>query len=120
MPEPPVIEAVARTLRPRVGYRPFRYVHVFPSIAAKPQTGALSHGFRGSDDPPGLSARASSWTRLLICCSSTRPMLQRANLRRPGVPVEVALDLDKGRLGFADRSPFARVQDPDEGAACTK
>jgi len=47
-------------------------------------------------------------------------MLQRANLRRPGVPVEVALDLDKGRLGFADRSPFARVQDPDEGAACTK
>jgi formamidopyrimidine-DNA glycosylase len=110
MPEPPVIEAVARTLRPRVGYRRFRCVHVFPSIAAKPQTGALSHGFRGQMIRPGrrqgqvsgLVLGGGTLTMhfgldgLLIWCSSARPMLQRANLRRPGVPVEVALDLDKG------------------------
>jgi formamidopyrimidine-DNA glycosylase len=45
----------------------------------------------------------------LLWFADSKELLQRANRRDNGVHVDVALELNKGALGFADRRHFGRV-----------
>jgi formamidopyrimidine-DNA glycosylase len=124
MPELPEVEAVAQTLRPLVERRKIRCVHVLHSIATKPQ-------------PPSQLARIAEgqriesvqrkgkylWLKLphaiitfhfkldgqLLWFPSNKKMLEVANQKPSGVHVDVAFELDKGVLAFADRRHFGRV-----------
>src|SRR5258706_187945 len=124
MPEFPEVEAVVRTLRPLVHGRRIRCVHVFHPIATKPQ--AASHFARL---PQGRRIRTVSRRgkyvllvldrglltmhfRLdgqLLWFANGKELLQRANHGENNVHVDVAFELDKGVLGFADRRHFGRV-----------
>src|SRR5580692_8090944 len=124
MPELPEVEAVAQTLRPLVERRKSRCVHFLHSIATKPQ-------------PPSQLARIAEgqriesvqrkgkylWLKLphaiitfhfkldgqLLWFPSNKKMLEVANQKPSGVHVDVAFELDKGVLAFADRRHFGRV-----------
>jgi len=124
MPELPEVEANTRTVRPLVEHRRIRCVHVFHPIATKSQTPA--HLARLAQD-----RRIQSVTRLgkylllsldrgiltmhfrldgqLLWFCSAKYLLRRANQAVKGVHVDVALELDKGVLGFADDRHFGRV-----------
>src|SRR6202165_804908 len=124
MPELPEVEAVVRTLRRLVRDRRIRCVHVFHTIATKPQT--ASHVARPA---PGRSLRTvdRKGTYVLLVLdrglltmhfrldgqflwfSNGKELLNRANQGENGVHVDVSLELDKGVLGFADRRHFGRV-----------
>ncbi len=124
MPELPEVEAVARTLRPLVERRTIRCVHVFHPIATKPQTGARVARFAEGRRIRSV-ARKGKYLLLildrgvltmhfrldgqLVWFSGAKEMLHRANHRDSGVHVDVALELDKGVLGFADQRHFGRV-----------
>jgi formamidopyrimidine-DNA glycosylase len=124
MPELPEVEAVVRTLRPLVQGRRIRCVHVFHPIATRPQ--AASHVARHSQGHRVRTvARKGKYVLLvldrglltihfkldgqLLWFANARELLQRANSGEGGAHVDVALELDKGVLGFADRRHFGRV-----------
>jgi formamidopyrimidine-DNA glycosylase len=125
MPELPEVEAVARTLRPLVEQRKIRCVHVLHAIATRPQS-------------PSRIARIAEGQRILsvqrkgkyLCLqltheivtlhfkldghllwfSNAKQMAEVANQPNSGAHVDVAFELDKGVLAFADQRHFGRVQ----------
>ncbi len=124
MPEVPEVEAVVRKLRPLVQGRRIRCVHVFHPIATKPQAASqvarLAQGQRiRAVDRKGKyvllaldRGQVTMHFKLdgqLLWFANAKELLQRANQREDGVHVDVALELDKGVLGFADRRHFGRV-----------
>jgi formamidopyrimidine-DNA glycosylase len=124
MPELPEVEAVVRTLRPLVLGRRIRCVHVFHPIATKPQAAphvaryAQGRRIRTVDRKGkyvllvldrGLLILHFKLDGQLLWFRSAKELLQRANQGENGVHVDVALELDKGVLGFADRRHFGRV-----------
>jgi formamidopyrimidine-DNA glycosylase len=133
MPELPEVEAVVRTLRPLVQGRRIRCVHVFHPIATKPQT--ASHLARHAQGrririverrgkyvlialDSGLVTMHFKLDGQLIWFSSPNELLERANQQENGVHVDVAFELDKGILGFADRRHFGRVHAWESADAC--
>src|SRR5229473_3937548 len=133
MPELPEVEAVVRTLRPFVQARRIRCVHVFHPIATKPQT--ASHLARHAQGrririverrgkyvlialDSGLVTMHFKLDGQLIWFSSPNELLERANQQENGVHVDVAFELDKGILGFADRRHFGRVHAWESADAC--
>jgi formamidopyrimidine-DNA glycosylase len=124
MPELPEVEAVVRTLCPLVQGRRIRCVHVFHPIATKPQAApdvarsAQGRRIRTVDRKGkyvllvldrGLLTLHFKLDGQLLWFGNARELLRRANQRENGVHVDVALELDKGVLGFADRRHFGRV-----------
>jgi formamidopyrimidine-DNA glycosylase len=124
MPEVPEVEAVVRKLRPLVQRRRIRCVHIFHSIATKPQAASqlarLAQGQRirsvGRKGKYVLLALDSGLMTMhfrldgqLLWFANAKELLQHANQSENGVHVDVALELDKGVLGFADRRHFGRV-----------
>ncbi len=124
MPELPEVEAVVRTLRPLVEGRRIHCVHAFHPIATKPQ--AASHVARQAQGRRiRIADRKGKYVLLLLdrglltmhfrldgqllWFANGKELLQRANQREKGVHVDVALELDKGVLGFADRRHFGRI-----------
>jgi formamidopyrimidine-DNA glycosylase len=133
MPELPEVEAVARTLRPLVERQRIRCVHVLHSIATKPQS--PSQLARTADGQRILAVkRLGKYLFLelpnaivtlhfkldgqLLWFSNARQMLAAANVPESGVHVDVAFELGKGVLGFADGRHFGRVQVWESQAAC--
>ena len=133
MPELPEVEAVVRTLRPLVQDRNIRCVQVFHPIATKPQ--APSRVARNVQGRRLLSvARQGKYVLLvldrglltmhfkldgqLLWFANAKELLQRANQKENGVHVDVALELDQGVLGFADRRHFGRVHFWESLNAC--
>ena len=124
MPELPEVEAVVRTLRPLVRDRRIRCVHVFHPIATKPQTAsqvarqAQGRRIRAVDRKGkyvllvldrGLLTMHFRLDGQLLWFSNGKELLARANQGESSVHVDVAFELDKGVLGFADPRHFARV-----------
>lgn len=124
MPELPEVEAVVRTLRPLVRGHRIRCVHVLHPIATKPQGAAhvarFAEGQRIREVrrhgkyvllllDRGLLTLHFRLDGQLVWFSNARDFLARANQREKGVHVDVAFELDKGVLGFADRRHFGRV-----------
>jgi formamidopyrimidine-DNA glycosylase len=124
MPELPEVEAVVRTLRPLVERSRIRCVHVFHPIATKPQS--ISHlTSQAQGQHIRTATRRGKYVVLtldksvltlhfkldghLLWFSNAKELLKRANAKDNGVHVDVALELDKGVLGFADRRHFGRV-----------
>ena len=54
----------------------------------------------------------------LLWFSNAKEFLSRANQRENGVHVDVALELDNGVLGFADRRHFGRVHAWESASQC--
>jgi formamidopyrimidine-DNA glycosylase len=134
MPELPEVEAIAQTLRPLVAGRKIRCVHVFHAIATKPQAPAqLARTAEGQKIQSVQRKGKYLWLRLtkgimtfhfkldgqLLWFSNTKELLAKANKPKPepSVHVDVALELDKGVLGFADGRHFGRVQVYDSAEA---
>lgn len=124
MPELPEVEAVVRTLRPLVQGQRIRCVHVFHPIAVKPQPAghlaelATDRGIKGVERKGkyilllldrGLLTMHFKLDGQLVWFADAEELLQRANVQENGVHVDVALELSKGVLGFADRRHFGRV-----------
>jgi len=124
MPELPEVEAVVRTLRPLAQGRRIRCVHVFHPIATKPQApphvarhaqGRRIHAVERQGKyvllvlDRGLLTMHFKLDGQLLWFANASELLQRANQHENGVHVDVALELDKGVLGFADRRHFGRV-----------
>ena len=124
MPELPEVEAVARTLRPLVEQRKIRCVHVLHSIATKPQNPSYIARLAQGQRVQSVQRKGKYlWLQLthgvvtlhfkldgqLLWFSSAKEMLKVANQPEAGVHVDVAFELDKGVLGFADGRHFGRV-----------
>lgn len=124
MPELPEVEAVVRTLRPLVEGRRIRCVHVLHAIATKPQGAAYLARFVARKRirlverkgkyvllvlDQGLLTLHFRLDGQLLWFSTAKEFLERANQGEDGVHVDVAFELDKGVLGFADRRHFGRV-----------
>jgi formamidopyrimidine-DNA glycosylase len=124
MPELPEVEAVARTLRPLVEQRRIRCVHVLHAIATKPQSPSLIARLTQHQRIHSVQRKGKYlWLQLehgvivlhfkldgqLIWFSSATKMFEVANQPTSGVHVDVAFELDKGVLGFADGRHFGRV-----------
>jgi formamidopyrimidine-DNA glycosylase len=124
MPELPEVEAVVRTLRPLVQGRRIRCAHVFHPIASKPQGAAqisrLAQGQRIQTVDRkgkyvllrldrGLLTLHFRLDGQLLWFSNVKELFERANQREGGVHVDVAFELDRGVLGFADGRHFGRV-----------
>jgi len=124
MPELPEVEAVVRTLRPLVVGQPIRCVHVFHPIATKPQS--VSHVARHAQGRRirtverkgkyvllvldyGLLTMHFRLDGQLLWSSNGKELLKCANKSENSVHVDVALELDKGVLGFVDRRHFGRM-----------
>ncbi len=133
MPELPEVEAVVRTLRPLVQGRRIRCVHVFHPIATKPQAASRvarhAHGRRiRTVDRKGKYVLVALDRGLLtmhfrldgqlLWFSNGKELLESANKGEKGVHVDVALELDKGVLGFADRRHFGRVHAWESASDC--
>ena len=133
MPELPEVEAVARTLRPLVERRRIRCVHVLHAIATKPQS--PSHLARTAEGQQIQSVQRKGkylWLQLergivtlhfkldgqLLWFSNAKKMFEVANQEESGVHVDVAFELDKGVLGFADGRHFGRVLVYESEEAC--
>ena len=124
MPELPEVEAVVRTLRPLVQGQRIRCVHVFHPIAVKPQP---LHRLAelATDQRIQRVERRGKYLLLmldrglltlhfrldgqLIWFADEEELFERANVSENGVHVDVAFELNKGVLGFADRRHFGRV-----------
>jgi formamidopyrimidine-DNA glycosylase len=124
MPELPEVEAVARTLRPLVERRKIRCVHVLHPIATKPQAPSqiarIAEGQRIQSVqrkgkylwlqlPHGIVTLHFKLDGHLLWFSNAQKMFEVANQKESGVHVDVAFELDKGVLGFADGRHFGRV-----------
>lgn len=124
MPELPEVEAVVRTLRPLVEGRRIRCVHVLHAIATKPQPASLLARLAAGQRIRAVERKAKyvllhlerglltmhfKLDGQLLWFSNAKELLDRANLPKSGVHVDVALELDRGVLGFADRRHFGRV-----------
>ena len=124
MPELPEVEAVVRTLRPLVQGRRIRCVHVFHPIAVKPQPvgrlAGLATGRRIQRVERkgkyvllvldrGLVTLHFKLDGQLVWFADGKKLLARANVPDNGVHVDVAFELNKGALGFADQRHFGRV-----------
>jgi formamidopyrimidine-DNA glycosylase len=133
MPELPEVEAVVRTLRPLVQGRRIRCVHVFHPIATKPQTAAhlarqgQGNRIRSVDRQGkyvllvldrGLLTMHFKLDGQLLWFSNGKELLERANQGEQRAHVDVAFELDKGVLGFADRRHFGRVHAWESADAC--
>ena len=133
MPELPEVEAVARTLRPLVERRRIRCVHVLHAIATKPQNPSrLARTAEGQRIQTVRRKGKYLWLQLeralvtlhfkldgqLIWFPSAKIMFDVANLQESGVHVDVAFELDKGVLGFADGRHFGRVYAYESEEAC--
>jgi formamidopyrimidine-DNA glycosylase len=133
MPEFPEVEAVVRTLRPLVQGHRIRCVHVLHTIAAKPQAAAhlsrLAEGQRIRTVERkgkyvlllldrGLLTMHFRLDGQLVWFSNAKEFLMFANRTESGVHVDVALELEKGVLGFADRRHFGRVHAWESIAKC--
>jgi formamidopyrimidine-DNA glycosylase len=125
MPELPEVEAVVRTLRPLVQGQRIRCVHVFHPIAVKPQPvhrlAEVATDQRIQDVErrgkyvllmldQGLLTLHFRLDGQLVWFADAEELEERANVPKNGVHVDVALELSKGVLGFADRRHFGRVQ----------
>jgi len=124
MPELPEVEAVVRTLRPLVEGRRIRCVHVFHPIATKPQS-ASRVALQAQGRRIRIVNRKGKYVLLvldrglltmhfrldgqLLWFPNGKELLKLANQAENGVHVDVAFELDKGVLGFADRRHFGRV-----------
>lgn len=124
MPELPEVEAVVRTLRPLVQGQRVRCVHVLHPIAVKPQgvrrlpdlaTGRRIERVERKGKyvllmlERGLISLHFRLDGQLVWFTDGRELLDRANVAENGVHVDVAFELNKGVLGFADRRHFGRV-----------
>jgi formamidopyrimidine-DNA glycosylase len=124
MPELPEVEAVAQTLRPLVEHRRIRCVHVLHPIATRPQAPSqLARLAEGQRIESVQRKGKYLWLQLangivtfhfkldgqLLWFSNAGKMLEVANQKESGVHVDVAFELDKGVLGFADGRHFGRV-----------
>jgi formamidopyrimidine-DNA glycosylase len=124
MPELPEVEAVVRTLRPLIQGQRIRCAHVFHPIATKPQSAAqvarLAAGQRIRRVERigkyvllplerGLLTMHFRLDGQLLWFWNAKELFERANEKENGTHVDVALELDKGVLGFADRRHFGRV-----------
>jgi formamidopyrimidine-DNA glycosylase len=124
MPELPEVEAVVRTLRPFVQGQRIRCVHVLHPIAVKPQSAAHLADFAGGRRILRVERRGKYILLVLdrgvltlhfrldgqlVWFSDAREFLQRANQPENSVHIDVAFELRKGVLGFADRRHFGRV-----------
>src|SRR5713101_6819783 len=133
MPELPEVEAVAQTLRPLVTGRLIRHVHVLHVISTRPQKAArlirMAEGQRvvlvGRKGKYLLLRLAQGLLTMhfrldgqLLWFTNGKELLARANTRDAGVHVDVALELDKGVLGFADRRHFGRVHAWESEESC--
>lgn len=133
MPELPEVEAVVRTLRPLVLGRRIRCVHVLHPIVTKPQTaGFVARSGEGQRIrhverkgkyvllllDHGLLTMHFRLDGQLLWFSNAREFLKRANQGENGVHVDVALELDKGVLGFVDRRHFGRVHAWESAEKC--
>jgi len=133
MPELPEVEAVVRTLGPLVQGRRIRCVHVLHPIATKPQGAAYAARF-AEGKRIRVVERKGKYVLLLLDCglltihfrldgqllwfSTTKEFLERANQGEQSVHVDVAFELDKGVLGFADRRHFGRVHAWESADKC--
>jgi formamidopyrimidine-DNA glycosylase len=133
MPELPEVEAVVRTLRPLVQGRRIRCVHVFHPIVTKPQAasyiprnaqGLRIHGVERQGKyvllvlDRGLLTMHFKLDGQLLWFANAKELLRSANQSENGVHVDVAFELDKGVLGFADQRHFGRVHAWESVAAC--
>ncbi len=133
MPELPEVEAVARTLRPLVRGQRIQCVHVFHPIATLPQSAhhlakmverrrVVRVERRGKYLllmlDRGLIEMHFRFDGHLVWFTSARELLKRANAGKDGVHVDVALELSKGVLGFADGRHFGRVHAWDSAEDC--
>jgi formamidopyrimidine-DNA glycosylase len=125
MPELPEVEAVARTLRPLVQGQRIRCVHVFHPIAVKPQPArrvadvATERRIERVERKGKYVLLMLEGGRLitlhfrldgqLVWFGDEKELLERVNVPESGVHVDVAFELSKGVLGFADRRHFGRV-----------
>jgi formamidopyrimidine-DNA glycosylase len=124
MPELPEVESVAQTLRPLVRGRKIRCVHVLHPIATKPQKPAdlvrfvekrtirnvARHGkYLLLELDRGLLSMHFRLDGRLLWFSSARELETKANRPPHNTHVDVALELDRGVLAFADRRHFGRV-----------
>lgn len=134
MPELPEVEAVVQTLRPLVCGSEILCVHVFHAIAVKPQTPTALAGSAAYQTIRAVSRHGKYLIlelekgvlvlhfRLdgqLLWFGSAEELFGRANRKPNGVHVDVAFELDRGVLGFADRRHFGRVQYFDSREACS-
>lgn len=124
MLELPEVEAVVRTLRPLVLGQRIGCVHILHPIAVKPQALLVLSRF-ASGRLIRRVARKGKYVLLildrglltlhfrldgqLLWFKSAQELFKRANLPENGVHVDVAFELKKGVLGFADRRHFGRV-----------
>jgi formamidopyrimidine-DNA glycosylase len=124
MPELPEVEAVVRTLRPLVRGQRIRCVHIFHPIAVKPQAPSrlveLATGQRIQDVgrkgkyvilvlDRGILTLHFRLDGQLVWFANASELQNRANVAESGMHVDVAFELGKGVLGFADRRHFGRV-----------
>lgn len=124
MPELPEVEAVVRTLRPLVRRQRIRCVHIFHPIAVKPQAPSrlveLATDQRIRDVvrkgkyvilvlDRGILTLHFRLDGQLVWFANAAELQKRANVAETGVHVDVAFELGKGVLGFADRRHFGRV-----------
>jgi formamidopyrimidine-DNA glycosylase len=133
MPELPEVEAVARTLRPLVERRRIRCVHVLHAIATKPQSPSqLARTAEGQRIQYVQRKGKYLWLQLergivtlhfkldgqLLWFPNAKKMFEVANQEESGVHVDVAFELYKGVLGFADGRHFGRVLIYESEEAC--
>jgi formamidopyrimidine-DNA glycosylase len=124
MPELPEVEAVVRTLRPLVQGQRIRSVQVFHPIAVKPQSARRLVELATNRRIERVERKGKYILLMLdrglltlhfrldgqfVWFADGRELLDRANVAENGVHVDVAFDLSKGVLGFADRRHFGRV-----------
>jgi len=133
MPELPEVEAVALALRSLVEGKRIRCVHVFHPIATRPQSqaqftriaegrriqGVRRHGkYLFLELDHGLIEMHFRFDGQLTWFRNARELLKRANAVAEGVHVDVAMELSKGVLGYADRRHFGRVHAWESDAQC--
>src|SRR5580700_5116368 len=133
MPELPEVEAIARTLRPLVERRKIRCVHVLHPIATRPQSPSqLARLAEGQRIESVQRKGKYLWLQLtggiitlhfkldgqLLWFPNAEKMFEVANQKVKGVHVDVAFELDKGILGFADCRHFGRVYVYESEDAC--